>query len=60
MSTEAFPSFRLEPMYPSESRKRWFPENLLRLEVATPLEAVVTVIAVVTNEDGEHVRVPIA
>ncbi len=52
-------SFTLERYSPSTKSERWLPENLLRLEVATPLEAVVTVIAVIADPKGEHIRVPI-
>jgi hypothetical protein len=50
--------FCLLPPEPKQ-KKRYLPEQVIGLEVATPLEQIVTVIVLVKGEHGEVMRVPI-
>jgi hypothetical protein len=42
-----------------KSRRQWLPEKILGIEVATPLEAAVTIIILVRGEFGGVIRVPV-
>ena len=53
-------TFALESPKRPGAQPHWFPHNLLGFEVATPLEAVVTIIAIVEQHDGKKLRVPMA
>lgn len=50
--------FRLTPPRPKE-KKSYLPKNVISLEVAIPLEQIITVIVLVRGNNGDIIRVPI-
>jgi hypothetical protein len=55
---QSIEEFRLTPPLPKE-KKNYLPKNVIGLEVATPLEQIVTIIVLVRGTNGDIVRVPV-
>jgi hypothetical protein len=50
--------FKLEPLVPKK-KKRYLPDNVIGMELATPHEQIVTVIVLVKGKKGAIIRVPV-
>jgi hypothetical protein len=56
--TKSIEEFRLVSPPPKE-KKSYLPKNIIGLEVATPLEQIITIIILVRGNNGDIIRVPI-